>query len=65
MERRVQVGGLVGRLGQQGQDYSEERRPRGQGTEGAVTLAEVLGVGEGTFLPFLMGSPQAGLEGPG
>ena len=30
-----------------------------------MTLAEVLGVGEGTFFPFLMGSSQAGLEGPG
>ena len=30
-----------------------------------LTLAEVAWEGGGTFLPSLMGSPHAGLEGPG
>ena len=65
VEQRVQVGGRVGRLGQQDQDWSEESGPRGHRAEGAVTLTEVPGVGGGTFLYSLMGSPHTGLEGPG
>ena len=64
VEQRVQVGGLVGRLGQQGQDYIEERRPRGHRTEGAVTLAEVLGVGEGDISSLPDGIPSSWARGP-
>ena len=64
VEQKVQVGGLVGRLGQQGQDYIEERRPRGHRTEGAVTLAEVLGVGEGDISSLPDGIPSCWARGP-
>ena len=53
VEQRVQVGGRVGRLGQQDQDWSEESGPRGHRAEGAVTLTEVPGVGGGIFLSSL------------
>ena len=53
VEQRVQVGGRVGRRGQQDQDWSEESGPRGHRAEGAVTLTEVPGVGGGIFLSSL------------
>ena len=64
VEQKVQVGGRAGRLGQQGQDYIEERRPRGHRTEGAVTLAEVLGVGEGDISSLPDGIPSSWARGP-